>query len=99
MKTIDIESELHLSETLGGNSRVLVKYGAEWCVPCATLDKVIADLDSDILVARVDCDSLPTLATRAGVMSIPSLQLYDNGELVGRKSGGLSKADLEEFIK
>lgn len=80
-------------------TRILVDFNAEWCGPCKMLAPIIEDLSQRINVGAVNVDEEEELAKRFGVMSIPCLIIFENGEEVKRSVGFMSKTDLEEFVK
>ncbi len=73
----------------------MVDFWAEWCGPCKMSGPVIEELASEytgkVLVGKVDVDAQPELASRFGVMSIPTVILYENGVEKGRQVGYAGK--------
>lgn len=73
-----------LRETVAGGGLVLVDYGADWCPPCRSLMPIMEDLareyEHEVSVVKVDCDELPELAAEAGVMGMPTVILYKDGQ-------------------
>lgn len=82
---------------------VLVDFFAHWCGPCKMIGPVLEQLDKEyegkISIVKVDVDQESKLAQKLGIMSIPTLHLYKDGELVGQVQGFQSKPMLEGFIK
>ena len=80
------------------SEKVLIDFSAEWCGPCKMLAPVLESIDS-IDIYKVDTDEFPDLAREYGIMSIPTLIYFKNGEIVNRNIGFVSKEDIEEGIK
>jgi thioredoxin 1 len=81
---------------------VLVDFWATWCGPCRMLAPVVEQLAekhaSALTVAKVNVDDSPDLASRYGIMSIPTLLLFKNGELVDKAVGYQPLESLEAFV-
>ena len=100
--TIELNKE-NFTETVGSNKPVLVDYWAEWCGPCKMvapiLEEVASDMSEKLTVGKVDVDANQELAAQLNIMSIPTLILFKDGEVVDQAIGALSKAQLLSFIE
>jgi len=87
---------------LGSESVVLVDFWAEWCVPCHMVSPVVVEIGRDkgdaLQVAKLNIDDNPDVTRRFGVMSIPTLMLFKNGEEIARVVGARGKDALLKEI-
>ncbi len=90
------------SRVLDSSKPVLVDFFATWCGPCKTLapvlDEVAAELKDTVDVVKVDIDQSPDLATRYGVMSVPTLAIFEKGELLRQVVGVQPKQAILQLI-
>ncbi|MBQ9960659.1 MAG: thioredoxin [Firmicutes bacterium] len=76
---------------------VLVDFWAAWCMPCKMLSPAvdaIAEERADVKVCKINIDEEPELAIRFGVMSIPTLIVFKDGEVANKSVGLISKEDI-----
>lgn len=84
-----------------GKGLVLVDFFATWCGPCKMLGPVLEDMASDrdsIDVVKVDIDESMNLARQYGIMSVPTLVLFKDGQVVAQTSGFQPKESIQQFI-
>lgn len=84
-------------EDLIKNNIVLVDFYAEWCGPCKMLGPVLETLDIEVI--KVDVDIHNELAIKNGVMSVPTVFIYQNGEIKDKFIGFKTKEEIEEILK
>ncbi len=84
------------------NGVVLVDFWAAWCGPCKMIAPVLEELDEEIgnevKIVKVDVDNNQGTAGEYGIMSIPSLLLFVDGELKAKTAGFMPKEALVDFI-
>jgi thioredoxin 1 len=86
---------------LNSDVPVLVDFYADWCGPCRRIAPVLEELAkeaTDAEIVKVNVDQDPELAARYGISSIPSLKVFEGGEVVDEYTGVASKAHLEKML-
>lgn len=82
---------------------VLIDFYADWCGPCKALGPVIQDVKEElgdkVRIIKIDIDKNEELAQQLEIRSIPTLMIYDKGELKWRHTGGESKNKLVNMLK
>jgi thioredoxin 1 len=90
-------------EVINSGLPVLVDFWADWCPPCRLMDPIVealaVELAGRIRVAKVDSDACPDTAGRFGVMSIPTLMVFKDGQPLGRVVGYQPKLVLQQKIE
>ena len=101
MSAIHINKENFQQEVLHSDKPVLVDFWASWCGPCQMVRPImdeIADERSDIKVCKINVDEQKELARQFRVMSIPTLAVFKNGEMVNRSTGAKPKEQILQMI-
>jgi thioredoxin 1 len=89
-------------ELINGTTPVLVDFSAEWCGPCKMMAPILKDLKDDlkdaVKVIKIDVDKSPQAASVYQIQGVPTLILFQNGQILWRKSGVTSAKELATVI-
>ena len=101
MSVTKLTNDTFEKEALAAGKPVLVDFYADWCGPCKMLAPVVEEIANEseqYRVCKLNVDDAPDIAARYGVMSIPTLIVFKNGEAAGRTVGVQSKQTILNML-
>ncbi len=102
MEAITITNENFQAEVLDVKGTVLIDFWAPWCGPCRMLSPLIDEVaaaHSEVKVGKINVDEQQELAAQFGVMSIPTLVVFKDGQKVNESVGLIPKENIESLLK
>ena len=101
MTAININKNNFQSEVMNSDKPVLLDFWAPWCAPCRMVVPIIEEIAGerpDIKVGKINVDEQPELASKFGIMSIPTLVVMKNGKIATKVSGARPKKAILEML-
>ena len=101
MSALQITKDNFQSEILNSDKPVLLDCWASWCGPCRMVLPIIEQIAGerdDIKVAKINVDEEPELARQYGIMTIPTLMVIKDGQVVKQSAGAKSKAQILDML-
>ena len=101
MSAININKNNFQNEIMDSEKTVLLDFWAPWCAPCRMVVPIIEEITGerpDIKVGKINVDEQPELASKFGIMSIPTLVVMKNGKIVQQVSGARHKNAILEML-
>ena len=90
------------AEVLKSSAPVVVDFWAEWCGPCRmiapALEEIAGAMGDKVKIVKLNVDENPSVTAKYGIMSIPTLMIFKNGDMSSRQIGAAPKQKLEQWI-
>lgn len=96
-----VKNSAEYDQILKDNKSVFVDFYADWCGPCKMVSPLVEEISNevkDVKFVKVNVDDNPDIAQRYGIMSIPTLIAFKNGEIAGQTLGFQPKKALLEVV-
>jgi thioredoxin 1 len=102
MATKTVTDDSFQTDVLNSATPVLVDFWAEWCGPCKQIGPALEDISTEmqdkVTVAKVNIDENPGIPAKYGVRGIPTLMIFQGGQVVATRVGAIPKSKITEWV-